>query len=896
MKITAAIILLILINLSICSQWAVQSSGTSTNLNGIYFTDANTGTAVGLSGVIRRTTNGGINWFSQNIAPDHLYGVYFINSNTGFICGNAIITKTTNGGDNWVQQTWAPAALQRGIYFLDANTGFSVGSSGTIIKTTNSGANWTIIPSGTTEFLSTIIFANTNTGYITGYNGIILKTTNGGDNWQMLSTGVSDLLFGLAVINSDIVYASGEGGRLIKTANGGANWQILNSGITGRITSLSFINALTGTGCSHGNRIIRTTNGGINWVQQPPGVSGQDFNSVYFINSATGYIAGSNGTILYTNTSGYPIPQAPNLLQPANGANNVSLTTALLWDTVQYANTYQVQISQDTGFSSSVLDSANIVLNTINVPSGTLQNNEIYYWRVRASNPGATGNWSSRFSFRTIVALPNAPNLLLPPNGASNVPLNPLFDWDSTSPADYYRLQATVDSTFSSVQIDITGITQSMLQLTNPQLQNNFRYYWRVNATNAAGTGIWSSVFNFTTVFGIPAPPTLLSPPNGATGVSLTPLLDWADDISVTSYRLQIAQDSLFNSILKDTTGFTVSQVQIQSGLLENFRWYYWRVRTTNSIGTGDWSLVFRFRTVLGIPAAPQLVSPANNATEISTTPLLDWDSVQFAETFRVQLSADSTFSVMLINAGGLVYSQYNVPGGLLSNNTVYYWRVNASNSAGTGPFSAVWRFRTVVSPPVAAPILISPPNGANNQTLTPLLDWNDVFGAAGYRVIVSTDSLFNTQLIDTTLNQSEFTVPPGRLTGSTTYYWRVRAFNSGGFGPWSVTWRFSTMLIGIEPSGSIIPDRFMLYSNYPNPFNPVTKIKFDIPAKYSNYLVNLTVYDINGRTVKEILNSQLAAGRYTAEFNAEMLSSGIYFYRLSAGNENLVRKMAVIK
>lgn len=161
---------------------------------------------------------------------------------------------------------------------------------------------------------------------------------------------------------------------------------------------------------------------------------------------------------------------------------------------------------------------------------------------MRSENPGSTGPWSFSFNFRTIVSLPNAPGLLLPVNGANNVSLTPFFDWDSTSPADSYTLQASLDTSFTNNPVFYSGITQSFLNLTNPQLQNNLRYYWRVNATNIAGTGPWSAVFNFTTVLGMPAAPTLLLPLNNATGVSLTPLLDWVEDISATNYQVQISQ------------------------------------------------------------------------------------------------------------------------------------------------------------------------------------------------------------------------------------------------------------------------------------------------------------------------------------------------------------------
>lgn len=892
---TILIAVFIITGFNTFSQWVVLNSGTTTDLNNIHFIDQNTGSAVGLSGVILRTTNSGVNWFSQNVAADHLYGIFLVDANTGFVCGNGVLYRTVSGGSSWQAQS-PPGSLYRSLYFFNANTGFACGSSGVIAKTTNSGINWVSLVSGTSLFLNNIKFSDANTAFITGADGLVLRTTNAGDNWETLTTGVTGLLYGIASVGNT-VYAAGENGIMLKSTNNGTNWVTLTTGITGLITSLSFLNANTGTGSAHSNWIIRTTNGGLNWISQPTGLTGQNFNGVSFLNIQTGFAAGSNGNILKTTTGGFPIPAVPLLTAPVNGAVNVSITPLLDWDSVAFGSTYQVQVDEDSSYSSPVLDSSLIVATSINIPSSTLLNNTRYFWRVRCTNPGGTGAWSPSFNFRTIVALPNAPGLLLPVNGASNISLTPFFDWDSTSPADSYTLQASLDTSFTNPPVFVSGITQSFLSLTNPQLQNNLRYYWRVNATNIAGTGPWSAVFNFTTVLGMPAAPTLLLPANNATGVSLTPLLDWVEDISATNYQVQLSQDSTFGTALWDTTGFTASQVTVRAGLLTNVQLYFWRVRTTNPIGTGPWSAPFRFTTLLTAPGAPLLVSPPNNSSDISTTPTLDWDSVQYAATFRVQLSTDSTFNTnLLINSGGLTFSQYNVPGGILSNNTTYFWRVNASNTAGTGPYSAVWKFRTITSPPVAAPTLLAPPNGALNQPLTLTLDWNDVFGTTGYKVLLSADSLFNTFILDSTVTASQITVPPGLLSGSSVYYWRVRGFNTGGFGPWSVTWRFTTMIIGIEPVSTIIPDKFRLYDNFPNPFNPVTRIKFDIPGDASGEAVSLEIFDITGRRVSFPVNENLHAGKYEIYWDAGSAASGMYIYRLRAGKYTAVKKMIVIK
>jgi len=91
----------------------------------------------------------------------------------------------------------------------------------------------------------------------------------------------------------------------------------------------------------------------------------------------------------------------------------------------------------------------------------------------------------------------------------------------------------------------------------------------------------------------------------------------------------------------------------------------------------------------------------------------------------------------------------------------------------------------------------------------------------------------------------------------------------------------------------SINPTEYYLSQNYPNPFNPVTKISFDIP---NDAKVKLIVYDLLGREIKSIVNNVLTTGRYTFEFDGSNLASGVYFYRIEAGDFKQVKKMMLVK
>ena len=96
----------------------------------------------------------------------------------------------------------------------------------------------------------------------------------------------------------------------------------------------------------------------------------------------------------------------------------------------------------------------------------------------------------------------------------------------------------------------------------------------------------------------------------------------------------------------------------------------------------------------------------------------------------------------------------------------------------------------------------------------------------------------------------------------------------------------------GVKPASGVIK-AYALYNNYPNPFNPSTKIKYDI-VKDSK--VQIKVYDILGREIATLVNEQKSAGSYIVEFNAARFTSGVYFFRMTAGSFTKTQKMMLLK
>ena len=174
-------------------------------------------------------------------------------------------------------------------------------------------------------------------------------------------------------------------------------------------------------------------------------------------------------------------------------------------------------------------------------------------------------------------------------------------------------------------------------------------------------------------------------------------------------------------------------------------------------------------------------------------------------------------------------------------------------------------------------------------------LNWNDNSNNETAFLIErsSNDSLHYSIIGSVPKNQTGYLDSVG-LKKDTIYWYRVMAINSVGSSPPSNPARDTAigLTTGIEQTSNT-PKEYKLYSNYPNPFNPTTVIKFGIPKNSS---VKLIVYDILGREVAILVNEKLNAGLYECIFDGTGLTSGVYFYRIKAGEFIETKKMLMIK
>ncbi len=286
------------------SQWVTQNSGTTQHLYDVDFINTQTGWACGDNGTIIVTTNGGLNWMPQiSNASAPIYCIQFVNASTGFVLGSGFTRRTTNSGLNWLG-AGDGLGHYRSCYFVNHLTGWIVGQTefgnALINKTTDGGLSWLFQQSGTNNSLYSVFFADELNGWTVGGSGTIRATTNGGLNWFSQqadgTAGFSSVHF------QNTSFGCAAGNRIFITTNGGLNWKLSQLSGT-QMYSVDFVNSYSGFATGFNGTILATTNGGLNWVQQQSGTN-ISLASVSIADSATAWIAGLNGLILKTTNGG----------------------------------------------------------------------------------------------------------------------------------------------------------------------------------------------------------------------------------------------------------------------------------------------------------------------------------------------------------------------------------------------------------------------------------------------------------------------------------------------------------------------------------------------------------------------------------------------------------------
>lgn len=311
MRLAKYIILLVpilFVSISI-SPRPIYAGGLS--LNDVQFINANEGWAVGVSGLIIHTKDGGNTWEQQYTGTtDILWSVCFVDAENGWAVGQYMrILHTTDGGANWTTQNSEDTCSLSEVYFLNGDEGWAVGSCGRILHTSDGGNNWTEQNAGPASLnLGAVYFTDNLHGWIGGLGKVLYRTTDGGQTWDELQpyvytnivyrgiqftdnlngwrtgggisyttdggitwTNTSDYWgYDLQMLDDENGYVVGSLSSVLKTTDG-RNWSLNQIGYVNRLYGVSFIDEMTGWVVGQYGLILHTTDGGVTWIRQASG-------------------------------------------------------------------------------------------------------------------------------------------------------------------------------------------------------------------------------------------------------------------------------------------------------------------------------------------------------------------------------------------------------------------------------------------------------------------------------------------------------------------------------------------------------------------------------------------------------------------------------------------------
>jgi subtilisin family serine protease len=506
----------------------------------------------------------------------------------------------------------------------------------------------------------------------------------------------------------------------------------------------------------------------------------------YYWYAQAGDAAGnwSDWSTPFTITIVPPTPSRPSLSTPAKGSliNAAENPPTLAWNTVNYAETFDLQVSTSSRFSTLAVDQTGITETTYALSTlFSAMDDGRYYWRVRARNSNDVyGSWSSAWYFTVDNTPPAAPTLYTPTNG-SEVIGTPTFKWLRPDTAKYFIFQYnTIDDTDTYVyQSDLTS--RNTHQPDTMAIDTT--YYWFVKARDAAGNwSDWSEPYTVTVRAPVPGKPVLSAPAKGSYVKIATPELSWnAVDYGLT-YDVQVSSNSRFTTIQSEASGqtdLTFTTTNLPDGK------YYWRVRATNDTGTGSWSGAYYFVVDTLDPAVPVLRSPIDISTVVGS-PTFRWYSASGAKYYRLAYNTADDPETALTSDW---VSSTSMKITSMDFRTQYYWFVQSQDKAGNISGWSAGNTVIVLPPKPGRVTTTSPGNGTLTDDTELNLAWNAVLYGHTYEYQIDDSSRFSSVDYSGSTSEAGATSIVTDTLETGRWYWHIRAVNENSTpGPWSST------------------------------------------------------------------------------------------------------------
>lgn len=498
-----------------------------------------------------------------------------------------------------------------------------------------------------------------------------------------------------------------------------------------------------------------------------------------------------SGTWTFTTNSLGATPISP-------GSESVDMNASLILSINKVAGSTTLEYHIDTvpTFNSEQLQSYSHSDSYGGQRVSNLMFNETYYWRVRGMHVADTSSWSEVWSFTTN---PLGVTQNYPSNGSVDRNVSLILGINKITGSSVFEFQLDTVSTFNSEQLQSYSQSESMGGKRVSDLLFGQTYYWRVRGLHIADTSSWSEIWSFTTKsFGA----TPSSPTSGSIDrpTSLTLWINKVEGAENIDYQLDTTNN--FNSALLHEYTHTDSYSGHTVNDLRYGQKYFWRVRGWHEADESEWSSVWDFTTGFELTDGPALVSPENNANDISyENIIITWSGLASVSAYQFQLSEDVDFTTVVKSGKtSLTFTTFEN----LNPSKTYYWRVRGENVNGYSPWSAIWLFNTAAVE-LTAPIQVSPENNVTITETAVNLIWNEVLGANSYKVQVSLSENFGSNVTEYLTEDTVYGITG--LSPDLTYYWRVKAFDNSVESNWSETWSFTVFKPSLDVPVLLFPE-----------------------------------------------------------------------------------------
>jgi photosystem II stability/assembly factor-like uncharacterized protein len=843
---------------------------TFTDLYSLCVTEAGLIWAVGQEGRITLSNNDG-ETFSEYLDLSHSWqtinSVFFINENIGWaggqsITGNfdsGIIYKTTDGGKYWGNQFIGPNGLGERIedlFFINQNVGWaSVTVEHQLIATTDSGDSWSLRTIfNNQENFGSLFFVNHDTGWAVNKANIvgIYKTTDGGFTWIIKN---SQLCSSVYFKDENNGWAAGSNGLILKSTDGGETWTAKTSGTSTDLHKVKFYDSNVGMCVGSFGTTLLTSDGGETWMPKNSGIT-EDLTLVEFTSPSSIWVAGDNGKILSTLDFGESWIEFDSVTNDSiisigffNGYSGWVAAGTLFKYFDESGQTHPpVWSNQITITDAEEIESSEILTFGQHKEATDGIDTDLGEYELPPVPPPTI--FDSRFILPTTPVTASLLDLrdsalteidwtISFQPGSAGYPIT--FDWDSLSfPEGTFYLKDLAGGSLISINMK----NQSSYILSNPAI-TSLNIAYKGNCSVITVDDGWN----------------MISVPYNA------------EDMSATNLFPDAA-----SSLFKYDNGYSVEDT-LSAGV------GYWVKYSSNETIqicgglTGDSVTVNESWNLFGV------YDKNISVDQITTTPpgiiatfFFGFDDGYFiADT----LEPGKGYWVRVTEDGLLNLNNSDLP---VNSNIVNLTKIQPDwgkiilTSSEGNSITLLAADEQIQSNLFELPPM--PPAGifdvrySSGKMVEDLSSAKSILiNSANYPVIIKVEGIniflkdqINGKLISSELKSGEqLKITDNRLTS-------------------------------IEVSGQIVsglPSTFEIFQNYPNPFNPSTKIKFSIP-KESN--VNLSIYNVLGELVSTLVNESMKPGNYELEFNGKDLASGVYIYRLEAGNFISNKKMILMK